>query len=100
MYVGSTMSINRPTNRLKALREAAGMTRKELAALVSSSYGGRRIRGEGISESTIYRWESGGAIPEKYWARLTEIFEVSASHLLGLDGEDKGHNGDGESEVA
>lgn len=84
------MSIRRPTNRIREAREAAGISRAELAAKISSTYGGRK--GEPVSERTVYRWEIGETqIPEKQWARLAEVLRVSASHLLGLDRIDEGN---------
>lgn len=73
----------RQTNRLKALRQADGLSQQDLAALIPAP---TTRGGETIRYRTIERWESGeSSIPEKYWGELAFIFRVSVTHLLGLD---------------
>lgn len=68
-------------NRVAELREAQGLTQTKLAAQCD------------VVEITVRRWEAGKPIPERQWARLTEIFGVSVAYLLGLDKEDSNGNG-------
>lgn len=78
-----------PSNRLKRLREAAGLSRKQLAAEMPSTYAGSHGP---ISERTIYRWEAGGSIPLSRAQWLAERFGCSIDHLLGLS-EPNGNGG-------
>lgn len=61
--------------RIRALREQAGMTQSELA------------RGLGITRSSVNAWEMGISVPStQYLMRLAEIFQVSTDYLLGRPG--------------
>ncbi len=62
------------TNRLPSLREAQGLTPKQLAQQLN------------VHPITVTRWERGDTgIPEKYWSLLSAIFGVSVAYLLGLE---------------
>ena len=55
---------------IKAAREAAGLSRKALAASL------------GVTYRTVYGWEVEGRAPEKAtWQKLCEIFGVSPPPL-------------------
>lgn len=91
MYGGrivSTSGRHHGANRLRRLREAQGLSQQELADRITSSYGPC----ETVHKRTVDRWER-GTIPGRHWPQLAELFGVSVSHLLGLDGPD-GDNGD------
>lgn len=60
-------------NRLKQLRESKGMTQKELADLV------------GMTKEAISHWEKYGFSSADKFERLTGVFDVSISYLLGYD---------------
>ena len=78
-------------NRLARLREAQGLTQKELAALLPAV---RKSREKTIDSRTVDRWEKGvTSIPDSRWHELADIFGVSVAHLLALD--DDGGNGNG-----
>lgn len=63
-------------NRIKKLREAAGMTQAELA---------KRL---GITRSGVNAWEMGITTPStQYIVELAELFKVSADYLLGTQGK-------------
>lgn len=64
------------TNRLKTLREDAGLKPHELAVEL------------GVDPSTVYRWESTSAIPDRWKLRLSERFGVSVAVLMGWDAEE------------
>lgn len=81
-------------NRLARLREAQGLSQRELAAKVTSVYGAGS--GGPVQDRTIKRWEEGGAIPQRHWAQLADIFGVSIAYLLGLDADDDNGDGDGD----
>lgn len=58
--------------KIRALRETAGMTQAELA---------RRLR---ITRSGVNSWEKGVCIPSTpYVVELASLFQVSADYLLG-----------------
>jgi transcriptional regulator with XRE-family HTH domain len=59
-----------PPNRLEELREAGGLKRYHLAAEVD------------VDQSTIYRWERGGTIPDEVKLRLADFFGVSPAYLM------------------
>lgn len=61
-------------DRIKTLREDAGMTQAELA---------RRL---GITRSSVNGWEMGLALPSTaLLVELSRTFHVSADYLLGLE---------------
>lgn len=61
--------------RIRALREQAGMTQSELARRLS------------ITRSSVNAWEMGISAPStQYLIRLAEIFQVSTDYLLGRSG--------------
>ena len=63
-------------DRIKQLREQAGMTQAELA---------KRL---GITRSSVNAWEMGISVPStRYIVELAEMFKVSADYLLGIDHE-------------
>ena len=65
------MSGNNLNQKIKNLREALGLTRKEFA---------KRLN---VSVSTISRWESGERIPNLYHLKkIIEVFRVKPEHLL------------------
>lgn len=77
-------------NRLQVLREAAGLTRAELATRLSSTHRGCKH----LNDRTIRRWENQETpIPQNRWEELSELFGVSVAHLLGVDSEDSNGNG-------
>jgi transcriptional regulator with XRE-family HTH domain len=60
-----------PPNRLEELREARGLKRVHLAAAFD------------VDQSTIFRWERNGGIPDEAKLRLAEFFEVNPAYLMG-----------------
>lgn len=61
--------------RIRALREQAGMTQSDLARRLS------------ITRSSVNAWEMGISAPStQYLIRLAEIFQVSTDYLLGRSG--------------
>ncbi len=60
--------------KIKYLRENAGMTQSELA------------RNLGLSRSGVNSWEMGLSIPStQYIVELAKTFDVSADYLLGME---------------
>ena len=60
--------------RIKTLREQAGMSQEKLA---------KRL---GITRSSVNAWEMGISTPStQYIAELAGLFRVSADYLLGLN---------------
>lgn len=60
--------------KIKLLRESAGMTQAELARIL------------GISRSGVNAWEMGLSIPSTpYIVELAKNFHVSTDYLLGMD---------------
>lgn len=60
--------------KIKYLRESAGMTQSELA------------RNLGLSRSGVNSWEMGLSIPStQYIVELAKTFDVSADYLLGIE---------------
>ena len=60
--------------KIKYLRESAGMTQSELA------------RNLGLSRSGVNSWEMGLSIPStQYIVELAKTFDVSADYLLGME---------------
>lgn len=60
--------------RIKILREQAGMSQEKLA---------KRL---GITRSSVNAWEMGISTPStQYIAELAGLFQVSADYLLGLN---------------
>ncbi len=72
-------------NRIRELRNEAGISQKELAARLA------------VHASTLSRWEAGTqAIPDSQKQHLAEIFGVSVAFLMGWDrgnGNGNGANG-------
>lgn len=61
-------------DRIKLLREQAGMTQAGLAKLL------------GITRSSVNAWEMGLSVPStQYLMELAEVFRVSTDYLLGLE---------------
>lgn len=61
--------------KIRQLREASGLSQKELAAKM------------GVNPSAVNRWESGEKNPElTNLVRLADLFEVSVDYLLGRTG--------------
>ncbi len=62
------------TNRIRQLREDAGMKQYELAAKM------------GIKQASVHRWEYGKSYPtpDKLLA-LADLFDVSVDYILGRD---------------
>ena len=61
--------------RLKALRERKGLTQTELAEFIGYK-----------NYTTVTKWESGSSLPRgKELKMLSNLFNVSADYLLGLD---------------
>ena len=74
------------TNRLSELRQAAGLTAREVGEKV------------GAVERTVYRWETGDTgIPDAKKLALADLFGVSVPWLMGW--EDNGST-DGEQAAA
>lgn len=70
------MSPSKRIPNLRDLRQAKGLTRKQLVDAVPLN----------ISLRTLDRWEAGETtIDQEYWADLAEFFRVSVGHLLGWD---------------
>jgi transcriptional regulator with XRE-family HTH domain len=61
------------SNRLTQLRKAAGLERYDIAA---------KLR---VDQSTVYRWERGGTIPDDRKKQLADLLGVSIAHLMGWD---------------
>lgn len=60
--------------RIRELRERAGMAQAELARRLS------------VTRSSVNAWESGLSAPTAvYLVELAQLFHVSADYLLGLD---------------
>jgi len=71
-----TKGITLTPDRIKALREDAGMTQAELS---------RRL---GITRSSVNGWEMGLALPSTaLLVELAKTFHVSTDYLLGLESE-------------
>ena len=68
------MDVRYRQNRIKMLRRARGITVKRLAVLV------------GVSQSMLTNYENGNGTPrdESIWKKLSQIFGVSKSHVMGL----------------
>ena len=61
-------------DRIKSLREGAGLTQAEIA------------RALGISRSGVNAWEMGLSVPStQYIVELAKQFNVSTDHLLGME---------------
>jgi DNA-binding transcriptional regulator YiaG len=61
-----------PTNRITALRAAAGLKPVDVASRM------------GVGERTVVRWERGeGQIPDEQKLRLAELLDVSVSFMMG-----------------
>jgi transcriptional regulator with XRE-family HTH domain len=59
-------------NRLRELRDARGLTRRELAIALD------------VTEQTVFRWETERqAIPDERKLDLARYFEVSIASLMG-----------------
>lgn len=60
--------------RIKALRESAGLTQAEVARML------------GISRSGVNAWEMGLSVPStQYIVELAKKFDVSTDYLLGIE---------------
>lgn len=60
------------SERLRQLREEAGLNQKQLAAAI------------GVRDNTISRWELGGNMPkDPYSMQLAAFFKVSVPDLMG-----------------
>ncbi|WP_302160973.1 helix-turn-helix domain-containing protein [uncultured Ruminococcus sp.] len=60
--------------KIKYLRESAGLTQAELARIL------------GLSRSGVNAWEMGLSIPStQYIVELAKTFNVSADYLLGIE---------------
>jgi len=63
-------------DRIKMLRNQAGLTQSELAKKLC------------ITRSSVNAWEMGISIPStQYVVELAQMFKVSADHILGLSDE-------------
>ncbi|MBV9805174.1 MAG: helix-turn-helix transcriptional regulator [Solirubrobacterales bacterium] len=61
-------------NRIQELREAAGISRVELAARL------------GVTDRTVARWERGDVqIPDEQKLALADVFETTVTHVMGWD---------------
>lgn len=61
-------------DRIKSLRESAGLTQSELARIL------------GLSRSGVNAWEMGLSIPStQYVVELAKSFHVSTDYLLGME---------------
>jgi transcriptional regulator with XRE-family HTH domain len=66
-------------NRLVHLRRAAGLTQKQVAALLE------------LDASTVSRYETGQTgMPDEVKVTLAVRFGVSVAHLMGWDGDGDG----------
>lgn len=73
-----------PQNRLRELREAARLTRTQLAERV------------GVHPSTVGRWEDETmAFPDERKQHVAEVLGVSVAYLMGWDAPDS--NGESEN---
>lgn len=60
--------------KIKALRESAGLTQAEVARML------------GISRSGVNAWEMGLSVPStQYIVELAKKFDVSTDYLLGIE---------------
>lgn len=60
-------------DRIKSLRESAGLTQAEIARTL------------GISRSGVNAWEMGLSVPStQYIVELAKLFNVSTDYLLGM----------------
>lgn len=76
-------------NRLERLRQAAGLTQRQIGDLL------------GKDPSTISRYETGEvAIPDAHKIKLAAHFGVSVSHLMSWDNGEDGNGGRGTREIA
>ena len=67
-------------DRLRATREKAGMSQRELARVC------------GVGEVMIYRYESGITDPStKYLTLIADKLSISTDYLVGLSDEPNGH---------
>lgn len=61
-------------DKIRELRERAGLSQAALAKKI------------GVTRSAVNAWEMGLSIPTtQYVVELTQLFHVSADHMLGLD---------------
>lgn len=61
-------------DRIKSLRDGAGLTQAEIARIL------------GISRSGVNAWEMGLSVPStQYIVELAKLFNVSTDYLLGME---------------
>lgn len=65
------------SNRLRELREAAGLKPYDVAA---------KLR---VNQSTVSRWERGGTIPDDHKQALADLFDVTRSYLMRWDEDEQ-----------
>lgn len=69
-------------NRLRRLRETAGLSRRQLADKLDPN----PATGESLDASTLQRWEMGETgIPDERKLEIAAHFAVSVSFLMGWD---------------
>lgn len=69
-------SVELPANRIKEIRLRKGLILSELAGALR------------VDQSTVYRWEQGGAIADEDKFRLAALLEVDAPYLMGWSAEE------------
>ena len=70
-------------DRIATLREAKGLSQKQLAEELSKF-------GLNVRRETVTQWEAGTReVKEKYIVALAKFFDVSSDYLLGLPGASK-----------
>jgi len=64
-----------PQNRIRELREARNLARYDVAAALR------------VDQSTVARWERGGAIPDHRKHALAQLLDAEIAYLMGWDDE-------------
>lgn len=60
-------------NGIRRLREQAGLTQTELAAILN------------IDKSTLSKWESGSPVPDIFKVRISRHFAMPVHHIFFFD---------------
>lgn len=62
-----------PPNRIANCRAASGLKLSEVAGRL------------GVDQSTVWRWEKTGRVPDERKQQLAAMFRVSVAYLMGWD---------------
>lgn len=73
-----------PENRLRAHRDAAGLTQADVAARINRAATDEGRGGGGVTANTVSRWERGAIIPGPLYRRLLAHLFGAAVDQLGL----------------